>query len=59
MRDSKAWGQDNFDGEIKDFSNKERSFLAIASQESPDRFKDVISVKGWNLNTTSLFGNGL
>ena len=48
IKGSQAKGLDNFDSEIKDFSNKERSFLAVANQESPDRYKDVIMVKGWN-----------
>ncbi len=37
------------DFELKDFSDKERSFLAVASTDSPDRFKDIIMVDGWEL----------
>jgi len=43
-------GSDHIDIEMKDFSDKERSFLAVASVESPDRMGDVISVKGWELD---------
>jgi len=43
-------GSDHIDAEIKDFSDTERSFLAVASVESPDRMGDVISVKGWELD---------
>jgi len=49
VRGSKALGLDTFNKELKDFSNKERSFLAVANQETPDRYKDIIMVKGWNL----------
>ena len=49
VRGSEARGFDTFNEEIKDFSNKERSLVAVANQETPDRYKDVISVKGWVL----------
>ena len=43
-------GQDTFeDVELKDFSNKERSFIAVISGEAPDRMGDIVSVKGWKL----------
>ncbi len=37
------------DFELIDFSDKERSFLAVASTDTPDRFKDIIEVDGWEL----------
>ncbi len=37
------------DVELKDFNDKEQSFLATASSENPDRFQDVLLVKGWQL----------
>jgi len=47
---SNVVGCDVFEGEeIKDFEDKSKSFLAVASAESPDRFKDCIMVKGWQL----------
>ncbi len=47
---SNVVGCDIFEGEeIKDFEDKSKSFLAVASAESPDRFKDCIMVKGWQL----------
>jgi len=43
-------GFDNLeDVELKDFNDKEQSFLAVASSEIPDRFQDVLLVKGWQL----------
>jgi len=48
---SKVLGADSFEEvELKDFSDKERSFLAVANAESEDRFKDVIMAKGWILD---------
>lgn len=47
---SNIMGCDVFEAKgIKDFQDKSRSFLAVASAESPDRFKDIIMVKGWQL----------
>ena len=43
-------GHDCFlDLELEGFSDNERSFLAVASAESPDRDGDVIEAKGWML----------
>jgi len=50
VKGSKVMGQDDFSGEIKDFSNRERSFVAVANQESPDRMGDTILVRGWSLD---------
>ena len=49
FKGEQIFGQDTFDTRIEDFSNKERSFLAVASAESPDRLGDEIKVKGWLL----------
>lgn len=47
---SNVMGSDSFeDVECKDFNDKDRSFLAVGSQESPDRFRDIIEVDGWEL----------
>ena len=35
--------------ELKDFSDKDRSFLAVASSEVVDRYDDIIMQKGWEL----------
>ncbi len=47
---SNVMGSDSFeDIECLDFNDKDHSFLAVGSQESPDRFRDVIQVDGWEL----------
>jgi len=50
FKGANVMAQDNFDDlEIKEFSDRERSFVAVANAESVDRFQDVIMVKGWEL----------
>ena len=49
MRDQKVMGTDFFDGEVKEFNDKDRSLTAVANQETPDRLKDTVLVNGWNL----------
>lgn len=39
----------DFKVEIKELDTYKRTFWAIASEESPDRDKDIIRVAGWNL----------
>ena len=46
---SQIMAQDSFETRIEDHSDKERSFLAVASAESPDRMGDEIKVNGWKL----------
>ena len=46
---SQIMAQDSFETRIEDHSDKERSFLAVASAESPDRMGDEIKVSGWKL----------
>lgn len=36
--------------ELKEFDESTRSFLAIATAESPDRMEDIISIRGWELD---------
>lgn len=50
FNDERLLAQDSFDMKIEDFSNKERSFLAVASAETPDRMGDIVTVKGWQLD---------
>lgn len=50
VRGKQLVGMDNIDSELKEFSDSERSFLAVASAESPDRMGDIISQKGWMLD---------
>jgi HK97 family phage prohead protease len=38
-----------YECELKDFSEKERAFTAIASTESPDRDGDILRANGWKL----------
>lgn len=38
-----------YDCELKDFSEKERAFTAIASTESKDRDGDILRANGWKL----------
>ena len=40
---------DNFESEVKDFNDKERSLLATASRATKDRMGDIIEVEGWKL----------
>ena len=40
---------DNFETELKDFSDKSRSFTAVISRETADRMGDEILVSGWQL----------
>ncbi len=42
-------GADTFETEVKDFKDKERSFTATISRETPDRVGDVVEVAGWDL----------
>lgn len=50
VKNQNALGIDIFDDvEIKDFNNAERSFVAVANQETEDRYKDIIMVDGWDL----------
>lgn len=36
--------------ELKEFNDKERSFLAVASTEDPDSFGDIVKQDGWVLD---------
>lgn len=47
--DEEALGQDYVNIEIKELNETEKSFWAVASDESEDRVKDIIRVEGWNL----------
>lgn len=49
VKDQQAFGFDMFEAEVKDFSNAERSLLAVANAESVDRYEDIIMVDGWDL----------
>jgi len=49
VKGSNVRGVDYFDGEVKDFSDKERSFVAVANAETEDRLGDIIMQDGWQL----------
>jgi HK97 family phage prohead protease len=46
-----VFGSDNFETEAKDFKDKDRSFVGVASTSRKDRMGDIIVVEGWNLKT--------
>lgn len=41
---------DHYDIDMKELDETERSFFAVASEESPDRDGDILSIKGWKLD---------
>jgi len=49
----------DFKVEIKELDELNRTFWAIASEESPDRDKDIIRVEGWNLKNYKNAPRGL
>jgi len=49
----------DFKVEIKELDTYKRTFWAIASDEAPDRDKDIIRVEGWNLKNYTKSPRGL
>lgn len=51
IRGSSVWGSDlpPTDVELKEFDDKNRSFVSIATMGTPDRLADVVDINGWEL----------